>query len=130
MAHFAKVVDGIVTEVIVADQEFIDNYQDTSPGTWLQVSYNTLGGVHYERNENGSLGEASADQSQALRKNYPGKGWHYDFEADGFYPPKPYDSWTLNPSTFAWDCPVEIPSDYSGMNYVWNEENQTWDSVE
>lgn len=130
MSYFAKVVDSMVTQVIVAEQDFIDNILDTTPGTWLQVSYNTLGGIHYERNDDGSLGDASDDQSKSLRKNYPGIGWHYDFVVDAFYPPKPFDSWTLNTDTYLWDCPVDIPSDYDVYNYNWNEETQTWDAVE
>ena len=47
MGHFAKVVDGKVTQVIVAEPEFFDTFTDTSPGTWLQTSYNTRGNVHY-----------------------------------------------------------------------------------
>ncbi len=127
MAHFAKVVDALVTQVIVADQSFIDNMVDNEPGTWLQVSYNTLGGIHYERNADGTLGSASSDQSNALRKNYPGIGWSYDFTSDAFYPPKPFDSWTLNTTTYLWDCPVDEPSDFDGMNYNWNETDQSWE---
>ena len=126
MSHFAKVVDGIVTEVIVAEQEFIDSYQDLTPGTWVQCSYNTLGGIHYVRNSDGSIGDASDDQSLALRKNFPGKGFHYDFVADAFYGPKPFDSWTLNTTTYKWECPVDEPDDFNGMNYDWNEDSQAW----
>tara|TARA_R110002153_G_scaffold208332_1_gene360935 strand:- start:2176 stop:2565 length:390 start_codon:yes stop_codon:yes gene_type:complete len=128
MAHFAKIIDGVVIQVIVADQEFIDNYQDTVPGTWIQCSYNTIGGIHYERNIDGSLGDAYDDQSESLRKNYPGIGWHYDFVVDAFYPPKPFDSWTLNTTTYLWDCPVDEPDDFNGMNYIWNEETTSWDA--
>lgn len=60
MAHFAKIESGIVTEVIVAEQDFIDNH---TTGTWIQTSYNTFGGKHYDNN-----GQESADQSKALRK--------------------------------------------------------------
>ena len=73
-------------------------------------------------------GKPSADQSKALRKNFPSSGWKYD--GTGFYLPKPYDSWTLNKDTYHWEPPVEYPSDYLGYNYNWNEEKQTWDAVE
>jgi len=46
MAHFAKVVDGTVTQVIVAEPEFFETFVDSSPGQWIQTSYNTRGGVH------------------------------------------------------------------------------------
>jgi hypothetical protein len=42
MAHFAKVVNGIVEQVIVAEAEFINNFVDSSPGEWIQTSYNTF----------------------------------------------------------------------------------------
>jgi len=129
MAHFAKVLDSVVTQVIVAEQDFIDSIVDTVPGTWLQVSYNTLGGIHYERNADGTLGSASSDQSKALRKNYPGIGWHYDFEADGFYSSQPFGGWTLNSSTFLWEPPVAVPDDFDGMNYAWDEDTQKWIEV-
>ena len=92
MAHFAKVVDGIVERVIVAEPEFFNNFVDSSPGTWIQTSYNTKGGVHYDP----ETVEPSADQSKALRKNYAGKGYSYDVARDAFIPPKEFESWTLN----------------------------------
>ena len=65
MAHFAKVKDGIVTNVIVAEQEFIDNLLEEEAGTWIKTSYNTYKGEH-------KLG------GTPLRKNYAGKGFTYD----------------------------------------------------
>jgi hypothetical protein len=115
MAHFAKVKDGIVTKVIVAEQEYIDNVVETEAGTWVQTSYNTHGGVH-------SLG------GTPLRKNYAGIGFTYDADKDAFIPPKPFNSWTLNETTCLWEAPVAYPTD--GQVYGWNEENQTWDLVE
>ena len=47
MSHYAKVVTGIVTQVIVAEADFFDTFVDTSPGEWIQTSYNTMCGVHY-----------------------------------------------------------------------------------
>jgi len=65
MGHYAKVNNGIVEQVIVAEPEFFETFVDTSPGAWIQTSYNTRGGVHYQADSN----EPSADQSKALRKN-------------------------------------------------------------
>ncbi len=48
MGHFAKVADGKVTQVIVAEPEFFQTFVDSSPGQWLQTSYNTYGGQHPE----------------------------------------------------------------------------------
>jgi len=115
MAHFAKVKDGKVIKVIVAEQEFIDNMIDNEAGKWVQTSYNTFGGVH-------SLG------GTPLRKNYAGIGFTYDKDRDAFIPPKPYGSWTLNEDTCLWEAPVVYPTD--GQEYIWNETNKVWDLIE
>ena len=128
MGHYAKVVDEMVVRVIVAEAEFFDTFVDDSPGTWIQTSYNTHGGVHYIRNDDGSMGDPSADQSKALRKNYAALGFRYDEDRDAFIPPKPHDSWTLNETTCLWDAPVAYPDD--GKVYLWNESISNWTEIE
>lgn len=109
MAHFAKIENNIVTNVIVADtQEWCEN---TLGGEWLQTSYNTQGGVHI----NGGT---------PLRKNYAGVGYTYDNKRDAFIPPQPYPSWTLNEETCLWESPVPYPE--SGKLYMWDEEKVEW----
>jgi hypothetical protein len=120
MAHFAKVRDGIVVDVIVAEPEFFQTFVDSSAGEWIQTSYNTRGGVHYEPNTN----TPSADQSKALRKNYAGIGYVYDRQLDAFYEKQRWASWTLDPATCLWQPPVPYPND--GKTYDWDEANQTW----
>ena len=122
MAHYAKVQQGKVTKVIVAEKEFIDSYVDTEPGKWIQTSYNTYGGVHYDRSTNPPT--PSKDQSKALRKNYAGVNFIYDKTKDAFYEPQPYPSWTLNSTTCLWEAPVEYPSD--GKFYDWDESSKSW----
>jgi hypothetical protein len=121
MAHFAKVVNGVVDQVIVAEPEFFDTFVDSSPGEWIQTSYNTRGGVHY----NPETGEP--DGGVALRKNYAGVGFTYDRDKDAFISPQPYPSWTLNEESCLWEAPVAYPED--GQVYVWNEETTSWDVV-
>lgn len=121
MAHYAKVENNIVTQVIVAEPEFFETFVDSTPGEWIQTSYNTRGGVHY-----GEDGEP--DGGEALRMNYAGVGFTYDKTKDAFIPPQPYNSWTLDESTCLWDAPIAYPSD--GALYQWNEETTTWDLVE
>ena len=118
MAHFAKVVDGKVVNVIVAEPEFFTEFVDTSPGDWIQTSYNTHGGVHYDP----VTGEP--DGKEALRKNYASIGHTYDRTRDAFIPPKPYDSWLLNEETCLWDAPKPHPMD--GQKWEWNEEILDW----
>lgn len=123
MAHFAKVQDGIVTQVIVAEPEFFDTFVDSSPGEWIQTSYNTRGGVHYQPDSN----TPSADQSKALRKNYAGIGYTYDRERDAFIPPKPYSRWVLDEQTCLWVAPTQYPDD--GKLYRWDDTAGNWVEV-
>ena len=120
MSHFAKVVDNIVTEVIVAEQDFIDTLPDSS--AWVQTSYNTRGGKHYAPNSH------DEDGGVALRKNYAGIGYTYDTTRDAFIPPQAFPSWTLNEDTCWWDSPVPYPSNAEEENklYVWDESILNW----
>lgn len=111
MAHFAKVVDGKVTQVIVAEPEFFRTFVDSSPGEWIQTSYNTRGGVH----SNGGT---------PLRKNYAGIGYLYDRIRDAFIPPQPYASWVLDEQTCNWQPPTPMPQD--GLIYEWDEATLRW----
>ena len=106
MSHFAKVVNNIVTQVIVADQVWVDSLD----GTWVQTSYNTQGGVHL-------LGDTP------LRKNYAGIGSTYDSDRDAFYAPQPFPSWTLNEDSCIWEPPTPMPED--SMCY-WDENTLSW----
>jgi hypothetical protein len=110
MSHFAKVTDGVVTQVIVAEPEFFTTFVDSSPGEWIQTSYNTRAGQHPE--------------GRPLRKNYAGIGYTYDPARDAFIPPKPFPSWVLNEETCWWECPTPYPQD--GKAYIWEEGSKTW----
>jgi hypothetical protein len=110
MGHFAKVLDGKVTQVIVAEPEFFETFVDSSPGEWIQTSYNTHGGQHPE--------------GRPLRKNYAGVGFTYDREKDAFIPPQPFASWVLNEDTCLWDAPVAYPTD--DKRYRWDEPTTAW----
>lgn len=110
MSHFAKVENGIVTQVIVAEQDVIDS--GLFGEGWVQTSYNTYGGVH----KNGGT---------PLRKNYAGIGYTYDVVRDAFISPKPFASWVLDENTCLWNSPTPMPDD--GQSYIWNEEQCRWD---
>ena len=115
MAHFAKVNNGIVEQVIVAEPEFFETFVDSSPGQWIQTSYNTRGGVH-------TLG------GTPLRKNYAGIGFKYDADRDAFIPLQQFASWTLNEDTCLWEAPVAYPS--GDGQYQWDEETTSWIEAE
>ena len=103
MSHFAKLDNNnIVTQVIVAEQDFINSGAVGDSFRWVQTSYNNN-----------------------FRKNYAGVGYTYDRIRDAFIPPKPYPSWLLNEDTCLWDAPVAMPDD--DQRYTWNEETTTWD---
>jgi hypothetical protein len=123
MAHWAKVVDGKVSQVIVAEQDFIDSGAVGNASEWIQTSYNTRGNVHYNPDTN----EPSADQSKALRGNYAGVGYSYDAVNDVFVAPQPFPSWVLN-ADYLWEAPVARPDD--GKHYVWDEPTLAWKEVE
>ena len=109
MAHFAKIVNNIVTDVIVAEQDFID----TQEGTWVQTSYNTFGGVHHDADGN-------PDDGTPLRANYAGIGYIYNSESDVFHAPQPHASWTLGSNSWIWNSPIPYPED--DKLYVWDED--------
>ena len=116
MSHFAEIKDGVVVSVIVAEQEHID----TLEGEWVQTSYNTFGGVHYDPQTQ----QPSADQTKALRKNYAIVGGTYNSEIDAFVPPPVYQSWILNTETCLWEAPIPEPTD--GKPYMWDESTTSW----
>ena len=125
MAHFALVVNNVVQNVIVAEQDFIDSVMTPAhpEGQWIQTSYNTRGGVHYEPNG----GPPSADQTKALRYNFAGTGDNYDPDADAFYSPAPFPSWVLNTNTYMWEPPVEYPGVVGeDPRYDWDEDSGSW----
>jgi len=121
MSHYAKVVEGKVTEVIVAEEDFFDKFIDSSPGEWIQTSYNTRGGVHHNPETN------KPDDGTPLRKNFAAIGFTYDSKLDAFYAPKPFSSWTLNETTCQWESPVAYPDD--GKIYEWDEDNKEWKEI-
>lgn len=106
MSHFAKIEDGLVTQVVVAEQDVVNTFD----GVWVQTSYNTYGGRHPD--------------NRPLRKNFAGVGYAYDAVRDAFIPPKPYPSWVLNVETCLWSAPVAMPED-SDL-YGWDEQSLTW----
>ena len=113
MSHFAKVIDGIVTEVLVIEQDVIDTGLFGDPALWVQTSYNTYGGQHPE--------------GRPLRKNYAGIGYTYDAVRDAFIAPQPFASWLLDEDTCLWNAPVAYPDD--GKSYAWDEDTLSWIEV-
>ena len=113
MAHFAKVENGVVTQVIVIDQETLNSGNWGDPSAWVQTSYNTQAGQH--------------PQGKPLRKNYAGIGYTYDAGRDAFIPQQPYASWILNEDSCLWNAPKPIPTD--GKQYIWDEATTSWAEV-
>jgi hypothetical protein len=112
MSHYAKVINGIVEDVIVAEQNYINTLSNSS--NWIQTSYNTRGNVHYAPNSN------TPDNGTPVRYNYAGIGYNYD--GIGFSSPQPFPSWILDKSTYLWNAPVQCPGD----DYFWDESVTNW----
>ena len=110
MGHYAKVENGVVTQVIVADGP--DWCEKNLGGEWVQTSYNTYGGVH----SGGKL---------PIHKNYAGIG--YTFDGTGFAAPQPFASWSLNSETYLWEAPTPKPVD--DKFYRWDEDSTSWVEV-
>ena len=119
MAHFAKVENGVVTQVIVIDQETLNLGHWGDPAQWKQTSYNTRGGIHYGENR-------EPDNGVALRKNYASIGHIYDSHLDAFIPPTPYPSWVLDEQTCQWVAPVPRPQSDATTGYKWDEDSKSW----
>jgi len=109
MSHYAKIENGKVTTVIVAEEDVIVTF----PGTWVQTSYNTKGNQHYGQDGN-------PDDGVALRGNYAGIGYIYDSTNDVFYAPRPHASWTLGSNSWTWNAPITYPDD--DKYYIWDED--------
>jgi|TARA_R110000796_G_scaffold126633_2_gene241497 hypothetical protein len=121
MSHFAEVdAENIVQRVIVISQENINSGNWGNPSSWIQTSYNTHGGKHYDQ-------EGVEDSGVALRYNYAGEGYTYDTTRDAFIAPKPYPSWTLVEATCQWEAPVARPDD--DKRYTWDEDVINWVEV-
>ena len=97
--HYAKIEEGIVTKVIVAEAEFFNTFIDDSPGEWIETSFK-------------------------IRKNFAGIGDTYDKTRDAFIGPQCYPSWSLNEETCIWQPPSACPDD--GKNYYWDEPSTSW----
>ena len=135
MSHFAEISgsNNIVTRVIAAEQDFINSGAVGASSNWVQTSYNTKGGVHYEPNSNipspvnyqdvsgssyttleeanasgsGTITPVSQSITLALRKNYAGIGYTYDESRDAFIAPQPEPSgsipYILNEDSCLWE---------------------------
>ena len=125
MAYYAKIVKGKVVEIACAEEDYFQQNKKTRyTGTWVQTSYNTKGGIHYDP----QTGLPSEDQTKALRKNYAGIGYVYDSDKDAFYAEQPFASWILNEQSCIWEAPVTYP-DITKI-YKWNEQQLTWEKID
>ena len=118
MAHFAELdANNVVLRVIVVDNK------DTSDVNGVEKEY--IGAAFREKLFGGTWKQTSYNGN--FRKNYAGIGYSYlPAPIDGFAPPRPYESWNLDPDTCQWVAPVPMPTD--GQRYSWNESAQAWEA--
>jgi hypothetical protein len=126
MTHYAKVVDKVVTEVIVAEEDFFKTFVDNSAGTWLETSINMHGGKYIDYDTRLPVDDQSIinDSEGGKRKNFAGIGFTYDQAKNAFINLKPFDSWVLSETTCRYVAPTAKPDD--GKKYNWNEETTAW----
>jgi len=117
MAHFAKIENGVVTQVIVVGNA------DTADADGMEKEH--IGAAFCERLLGGEWKQTS--YSNKMRKNYAGVGYSYDIARDAFIAPKPYPSWLLNENTCRWEAPTPMPDD--GKSYQWDENQLNWVAV-
>jgi len=131
MAHFAKIFNNKVTQVVTIEEDKVNILPDSA--SWVQCSYNTHGGIHHD-----PITKEITSGSKALRYNFPQPGWNYDSTADAFYKNSPFPSWVLNTGSYTWEPPSppgwptddwqEVGSDHT-QSYEWNEVSQSWTAV-
>lgn len=129
MAHYAKVLDGKVVNIIVAEPEFFDSFIDSEPGEWIKCSFNMHGGKYIDPDTREPVADQSIVTGDAARerKNYPGVGWNYDPIEDVFFDNKSYSSWILNTTTYLHEAPIAYPDD--GNKYTWDEDAHQADNT-
>ena len=117
MAHFAKLENNVVKQVIVvSNQDILDEQGQESEEKGIAFCSNLLGGTWKQTSYNGKI-----------RKNYAGIGYTYDEGRDAFIAPKPFASWVLDETTCQWKAPVDMPTD--DKRYSWDEETTSWVEV-
>jgi hypothetical protein len=114
MAHFAKVENDVVTQVIVVSNT------DTADAQGIEKEY--IGVAFCERLLGGEWKKTSYNGN--IRKNYAGIGYTYDSGRDAFISPQPFPSWTLIEETCHWTAPTPMPTD--GKMYRWDEATLSW----
>ena len=131
MPHFAQINENNeVVKVLVVKQEYINSGSLGNPSKWIQTSYNTQAGKHYDPITQ------EEDDGVALRKNFAGIGYTYDKSRDAFIPPQPYPSWPLDEEMCVWVCPVPHPNENAtdenpgdGKDYEWDEATTNWKEI-
>ncbi|SVD84776.1 uncharacterized protein METZ01_LOCUS437630 [marine metagenome] len=101
MSRYAKVQDGDVLQVIMADADFIASYTDTTPGEWIAVA---------------------EDANPCI-------GGKYDTDRNLFSHVPPFPSWSWDKDINQWAPPITRPDDTHEYYYSWNDSSQTWDKV-
>lgn len=112
MPHFAQVQNGIVVNVLEADQAFINSGEAGDFGEFIETCPETHANTH--------------PRGTPLRKNFGNIGYVYDAVRDAFIPPQPYPSWHINEDTCQWDPPVPRPPEHPLMQYIWDESSINW----
>lgn len=117
MAHFVKIENNIVVDVLVVNNVVCgDTFPESEP-VGQDFIINTLG-LHGEWKQ--------TSYNHNFRKQYAYPGFTYDLINDVFIEPSPFPSWTMD-DNFDWHPPTPLPSDNSETKrYTWDEEQLLW----
>jgi len=98
MKYFAKIVDNLVTNIVVVDK---------IPAIDTNLYVETF--------------------RDGTKFNFAAIGGSYDATRDAFIHKKPFPSWILNETTCLWESPIVYPEDGSDLKpYKWNESITNW----
>jgi hypothetical protein len=119
MAHFAQIDENniVMQVIVVGDSDCLDENDQESEAVGIAFCQSLLGS---------DTNWVQTSYNATKRKHFAGAGFIWDAARDAFYPPSPYNSWTLNETTCQWEPPVARPDNFSEQTHYWDEENQQW----
>jgi hypothetical protein len=122
MAHFAELDENnIVKRVIVIDNSVLLN-DNSEEEEQLGIKF-----LHNLYGENTRWKQTSYNDNFRGKYAYIGCLYYADF--DVFTEVRPYNSWTFDEESLTWIPPIPKPDPTENVDYVWNEENLTWDEI-
>jgi len=122
MAHYALIDENnLVINVIVGIDE---NNTDELPegySSWEDF-YGSINNLTCKRTSYNTVANSHIGGGTPFRGNYAGIGYSWDADNEVFLPEQPFNSWTLDSSTWSWVAPLTDPSVPGESMYTWDED--------